>query len=502
MSEENQKNQPVDKNPEKQELNNDPIDEMTFFNVMPSSHGDEKIMQPVIEIKKNEPLNQGDNTSSKIKDFIFKYKVYVIVGVLLILIAPIIYLVINKFAFKTEENDLLVANPENFKKKPEIKTEEINKIFTTTKEWQLKYWGKEDCTEENVCADSADPDQDGLKNLEEFQKNTDPNNPDSDKDGIADGDEILVFETDPLSAHSFGNEKYTDLDDIKSGYFNGKLLQSQQILEINKRMQQFGLHEPSIEKTGIDNLNKIYNFIPKAIQKIETTVPTTTPSTSPVTIKTPELPKGTDTSLEAKQDRDVQRSDAIKKVLIALNSYKNDNQTYPKNKNFKDMYATVKVYLGGIATNPEDPINIDPMIYTYTVNEKADDFVLTFYSEVANQQIKKKASDSVKEGDSKSANFNDATRKNDLEILRNALLLYSQKLATETQDYVFPIENDYKTAIAPDYVSQIPKDPKTGKDYEYKVSEGFDTFTLKSILENPKPGTSGYLCNQEECREY
>jgi len=43
-----------------------------------------------------------------------------------------------------------------------------------------------------------DPDHDGLTNLEEFQYGTDPNNPDTDGDGLSDGDEVHVYHTNPL----------------------------------------------------------------------------------------------------------------------------------------------------------------------------------------------------------------------------------------------------------------------------------------------------------------
>ncbi|HLX07628.1 MAG TPA: Ig-like domain-containing protein, partial [Thermoanaerobaculia bacterium] len=43
-----------------------------------------------------------------------------------------------------------------------------------------------------------DPDHDGLTNLEEFQNGTDPNNPDTDGDGLSDGDEVHVYHTNPL----------------------------------------------------------------------------------------------------------------------------------------------------------------------------------------------------------------------------------------------------------------------------------------------------------------
>src|SRR5579863_3839516 len=47
-----------------------------------------------------------------------------------------------------------------------------------------------------------DPDHDGLTNLEEYQNGTDPNNPDTDGDGISDGDEVLTG-SNPLDIHSF-----------------------------------------------------------------------------------------------------------------------------------------------------------------------------------------------------------------------------------------------------------------------------------------------------------
>jgi hypothetical protein len=53
------------------------------------------------------------------------------------------------------------------------------------------------CTNANVCGESNDPDSDGLTNLEEYNYDTDPQNEDTDADGISDGNEVFVYTTSP-----------------------------------------------------------------------------------------------------------------------------------------------------------------------------------------------------------------------------------------------------------------------------------------------------------------
>lgn len=57
---------------------------------------------------------------------------------------------------------------------------------------------------------SSDKDKDGLTKAEELELGTDPNNPDTDGDGLKDGDEINVYKTDPLNPDS-------DSDGLKDG---------------------------------------------------------------------------------------------------------------------------------------------------------------------------------------------------------------------------------------------------------------------------------------------
>ncbi len=356
---------------------------------------------------------------------------------------------------------------------------------STPPDWLLRYFGSETCTEINICGDSADADRDGLNNKKEHELATDPNLPDSDGDGLADGDEVNIFKSNPLLSKTWrGEGDYRDPDFVKNGYDinTNEPYNESEIIEIKSRVKEFGMHQPTISTLG-DVAITLYDFID--------------PTSSAM------LNLNIDQSSEAKLDRDSQRLSTIKKIGGALIKYRNEKRTFPPGEDFVQMADTIKSY-NTVATNYNDPINLDRYVYGYRALNNNLDFELTYYSETQNLLIKYKASDAEAEALKNNTKEVDDNKKTDLERIRNALLIYSASEVDPNSEvvYVFPTVENYQAAMVPKYFAALPKDPHTGQDYQYQVGELFDTFTIRAVLLNPAPGTTGYLCNQDECRDY
>lgn len=73
-----------------------------------------------------------------------------------------------------------------------------------------------DSVTEGVSDADADCDGDGLSNIREFELGTKPFNPDTDNDGLTDGDEVNIYGTDPLK-YDTDDDGISDGDEIVLG---------------------------------------------------------------------------------------------------------------------------------------------------------------------------------------------------------------------------------------------------------------------------------------------
>ena len=362
-------------------------------------------------------------------------------------------------------------------------TEEIIPEVTTPAEWLLRYFGSETCVELVLCGDKADPDRDGLDNLAEYNAGTDPNNPDTDGDGIADGDEVNIFNTDPLLSRTYRNGEYSDLEFIKGGYdiSTNEPYTNERLFQIKSLIKQFGLHQPTLSSLGPLSF-VLYDF------------------TDP---NAPALPADLDLSPQAKLDRDSQRQSTIKKIGGGLLKYREDKKTFPPTDDFIVMSDMIRSY-NTVATNYNDPINIEPYKYGYQTSNNNTEFTLTYYSETQNQLIKYTTKNAEDDVERENTQVYDNQRRLDLENIQKALLVYSttQLDPASDKEFVFPPAEKLRSELIPRYMVIIPTDPISKQDYEYSVGPTFDTFTIRAPLQNSSAGTTGYMCNQTECRNY
>lgn len=450
-----------------------------FFNVMPEVTGGAPLVNGISTKAIKSPVIGGsDVTSETSGTSIFANK-----KLLLIISASFVFLIavgiLVWFIFlrqKPEQNVQPTPPPVTNEEPPSVPG------VTTSPEWLLQYFDSETCTELVKCGDDSDPDRDGLTNRSEFDASTDPNNPDSDKDGIADGDEVNIFGSDPLQNKTHKEGPYYDADFVRGGFDikTDTKYTPEQLANIKSKVKDMGLHQPTISTIG-DATIRLYDFSdPNA----------------------PQLPSNIDQSNQAKLDRDTIRIDTIKKIGAALLKYRDDKKIFPKVNNFVAMTDAIRAY-NIVATNYNDPINLGQYMYNYQASEDGTDFTLTYFSETQNQLLKYKPVDAATDSSKQNTSAADDKRKLDLESIRNALLIYStgQIEPNSTKAYVFPTVEQYKNSLGR-YLTVIPTDPVTKQDYLYQVGPNFDTFTLKAVLQNPTTGTTGYLCNQIECKIY
>ncbi|MCL5435618.1 MAG: hypothetical protein M1275_00885 [Patescibacteria group bacterium] len=178
----------------------------------------------------------------------FKW-IIIIVGILVLGVAGYFgYLYYSSLTSSTEE-DLLLKKPA------------VEGTAAMPDEWLNKYFGSADCASA-ICGSAADPDNDGLTNSQEQKYSTDPNNPDSDFDGLSDSDEVQVYNTDPRVADTDG-DKFEDGDEVRNGY-SPTLGGSERISSVEKQViadntEKYGLHEPTQTFLSLQTLKPVFN---------------------------------------------------------------------------------------------------------------------------------------------------------------------------------------------------------------------------------------------------
>lgn len=91
-----------------------------------------------------------------------------------------------------------------------------------------------------------DSDGDGLADLYETLYGYDPNDPDMDKDGLSDGDELRIFDTKIMKSDS-DDDGYTDASELTNGYepLGPGPLSAARKEAINTSATGYGLHPPT-----------------------------------------------------------------------------------------------------------------------------------------------------------------------------------------------------------------------------------------------------------------
>jgi hypothetical protein len=141
------------------------------------------------------------------------------------------------------------------KETPQTNTSRLSKA------WLNQYFNVDACSDQNTCGETSDPDKDGMGNYDEFREGTNPLNPDTDLDGLADGDEKNIYKTDPNLKYTdtraiVAQNNWTDGFQIKNGFdplTPAKAFTDARKKQIEDAIKQYKLHEPSVSTLGTNS---------------------------------------------------------------------------------------------------------------------------------------------------------------------------------------------------------------------------------------------------------
>lgn len=173
-------------------------------------------------------------------------------------------------------SDLLTGGGET----PATKSK-VTSAIVLTEEWLQKNFSNRptvlesggSCVKMSVCNESADPDQDGLLNMYEFQYGTDPNDPDTDKDGLIDTLELFVYFSNPKLVDS-NNDISNDFDSLVAckDPIDGEILGERRKSQISNDLSLFPMKQPTIRKlqekgATNDDINK-FGYISSTCESV------------------------------------------------------------------------------------------------------------------------------------------------------------------------------------------------------------------------------------------
>lgn len=239
-------------------------EEPTFYNVMPRGKRDAQVFStPVVKTSSSTPSDTPDLAPDKSAFAVPRSgrRIGMIVGLGIAILVLVAFGYLGYRYAKQRQNTAKPNNNENVEPANNSNTDQQPSGVTTPPEWQQRYFSSATCSDINVCGDTADPDRDGLNNLDEYNTKTDPNNNDSDGDGLADGDEAHIFGSSPLTQRTNSSVEYTDADFAKGGYDvnTNEKFTDDKLSEIKTKIKDKGLHQPTIKTLGADAL-KQYDF--------------------------------------------------------------------------------------------------------------------------------------------------------------------------------------------------------------------------------------------------
>ncbi len=130
------------------------------------------------------------------------------------------------YSYLTQKSDSLPAETNNLTEQQNqtpVSEEPVEDLFGTEPatlfdtSTESMMTSTETGNEPIIFGEAIDTDKDGLDDTREEEAGTDMSNPDTDEDGLTDGDEVIIWKTNPLNPDSDG-DSYLDGDEVRHGY--------------------------------------------------------------------------------------------------------------------------------------------------------------------------------------------------------------------------------------------------------------------------------------------